>query len=666
MTVNKQKKYKRLRQRHIWPSVVLLALYIVLAGILITAFLGIFTTYLIETKMTQGYSNALYLGGIARYERNTGSGWDEVSQGICTVSDRVGSAAFVDENNEFLGGFGERTYDMDKTLGLDFGEDKLTVHPDSSSQLLPTRNGELSVTLGQLLRQVGGSGQSALDTACVMSYWFDVPVEDGVRLLVRSEMSISRLELSYVILMLGTCIFLAAIPCVLLVVNIVNAFITQCSMKKLFYTDPLTGGHNRFYIEQHAKRLFKGKNALTTSVAVLSVRKYRSFCACHGTAEGEALLEEIQRQLEAGLKRGELCGRISEADFCAVLKSSDRGEVRQRLAQVIASVSAGRCARHLHWRAGVYMTGENELWQGKADIAQMINNASAACNTADSEELLSDGSGLALAFFDSKLLDDQRWEHTVEENMERALENQEFEVYLQPKYSPADEKLSGAEALIRWISPENGFISPGRFIPIFEKNGFITKIDDYMITHVAAQQARWLAEGKPIVPVSVNVSRAHFANPDLAEHIAALVDEYGVPHEYIEIELTESAFFDDKAALLETVRRLKKSGFDISMDDFGAGYSSLNSLKDLPLDVLKLDAEFFRGEADGRSEVVVSEAIRLAKSLEMRIVAEGVEKKEQVDFLAANGCDMIQGFYFAKPMPIADFEKKHYEAKEQA
>ena len=187
-----------------------------------------------------------------------------------------------------------------------------------------------------------------------------------------------------------------------------------------------------------------------------------------------------------------------------------------------------------------------------------------------------------------------------------------------------------------------------------------------MITHVAAQQARWLAEGKPIVPVSVNVSRAHFANPDLAEHIAALVDEYGVPHEYIEIELTESAFFDDKAALLETVRRLKKSGFDISMDDFGAGYSSLNSLKDLPLDVLKLDAEFFRGEADGRSEVVVSEAIRLAKSLEMRIVAEGVEKKEQVDFLAANGCDMIQGFYFAKPMPIADFEKKHYEAKEQA
>lgn len=665
MTENKQKKYKRLRQRHIWPSVVLLALYILLAGILITAFFGIFTTYLIETKMTQGYSNALYLGGIARYEANTLSSWDDISRGLCTVSDRVGSAAFVGANGEFLGGYGARSYNEDITLRLNYGDDEITVHPDLDSQL-DLGSGELSMTLGQLLRQTERSDNSALDTACVMSYWFDIPVENGVRLLVRCEMSVSRLELTYVLLMLGTSIFLALIPCVLLVVNLVNTIGTQHSMKKLFYTDPLTGGHNRFYIEQYAKPLFKGKSALTTSIAVLSLRKYRSFCACHGTAEGEALLEEIHRQLSAVLRRGELCGRISEADFCAVLKSSDRSDVKQRLEQVTGSVSAGRCARHLHWRAGVYMTGENELWQGRADIAQMINNASAACNAADTEELLGDGSGLALEFFDSKLLDTQRWEHTVEESMERALDNQEFEVYLQPKYSPTDEKLSGAEALIRWISPEHGFISPGRFIPIFENNGFITRIDDYMISHVAAQQARWLAEGKPIVPVSVNVSRAHFADPDLAEHIAALVDEYALPHEYIEIELTESAFFDDKAALLETVRRLKRSGFDISMDDFGAGYSSLNSLKDLPLDVLKLDAEFFRGEADGRSEVVVSEAIRLAKSLEMRIVAEGVEKKEQVDFLAANGCDMIQGFYFAKPMPISDFERKHYEAKEQA
>ena len=180
-----------------------------------------------------------------------------------------------------------------------------------------------------------------------------------------------------------------------------------------------------------------------------------------------------------------------------------------------------------------------------------------------------------------------------------------------------------------------------------------------MITHVARDQKRWLDLGFKCVPVSVNVSRAHFIEADLAEQIRDMVDEVGTPHEYIEIELTESAFFDDKKALLETITRLKGYGFVVSMDDFGSGYSPLNSLKDMPLDVLKLDAEFFRGEDSGvRGEIVVSEAIRLAKSLNMRTVAEGVEVKEQVDFLASQGCDMIQGYYYAKPMPGPDYETR--------
>ena len=253
----------------------------------------------------------------------------------------------------------------------------------------------------------------------------------------------------------------------------------------------------------------------------------------------------------------------------------------------------------------------------------------------------------------------QLWEHHVEENMERALAAEEFQIYLQPKYNPVTEELSGAEALVRWINQEDGLISPGRFIPIFEKDGFITRLDDYMIAHVAALQMRWLSEGRKVVPVSVNVSRAHFTRPDLAEHICGLVDQYHLPHELLEIELTESAFFDDKEALLQTVNALKKYGFFVSMDDFGAGYSSLNSLKELPLDVLKLDAEFFRGQYEKeRGNIVVSEAIRLAKKLNMKIVAEGIEEQDQVTFLAGLGCDMIQGYYFAKPMPANEYEAK--------
>ena len=285
------------------------------------------------------------------------------------------------------------------------------------------------------------------------------------------------------------------------------------------------------------------------------------------------------------------------------------------------------------------------------DIEKEYNNAGAARATIT-------GSDSAVVFFDDKMVEEQMWLDWVNENQEKALENEEFLVYYQPKYDPKTRQMSGAEALIRWNSPAKGMVSPGRFIPIFETNGFITKIDHYMLTHVARDQRAWLDSGRKCVPVSVNVSRAHFIEEDLAEQIRDIVDEAGTPHDLIEIELTESAFFDDKNALITTIKKLKDYGFAISMDDFGSGYSSLNSLKEMPLDVLKLDADFFRNDDGERGRIVVSEAINLAKKLSMRTVAEGVEEKDQVDFLAEEGCDLIQGFYFAKPMPKEEYEEK--------
>ena len=238
------------------------------------------------------------------------------------------------------------------------------------------------------------------------------------------------------------------------------------------------------------------------------------------------------------------------------------------------------------------------------------------------------------------------------------MREEEFEVYLQPKYSPSDKKMVGAEALVRWNSRTEGFIPPNRFIPIFEENGFITQLDDYMVSKVAKLLSEWTIQGKKTVPISVNISRAHFAQEGLAEHICQLVDAYGPSHELIELEVTESAFLDDKKVLIETVKQLKAYGFRVSMDDFGSGYSSLNSLMDIPFDVLKLDTEFFRGDDSSRGETIVCEIIRLAKKLGMHVVAEGVEKKEHVELLTELGCDMIQGYYFAKPMPVSEFEEK--------
>lgn len=666
MTEKRQRKYKLLRRRQIVPSIVVLVLYVILAGFSITLFYDIFTQYFFESKVALTYGNAVYLANAARDKAHAGEEWGDIAQELCIGSMSVDSAAFFANDNAKLAGWGKETYNLEKQTSLSLGNERITiVHDSGDTDLIYSEEDGFHLPLFSLLEELRSNDSSTLDETFVIHYWLSVPVtSDGITLLARSELFVSRLELSYTMLIIIMLVVLVLIPSVLLVINIINTIHMQRNMKRLFYTDPLTGGNNRYYIEEYASHLFKGKNALTMTVAVLSLKKFRSYCACHGTAAGEKFLEEIHEALCAEISRGEMCGRINDADFCVVMKCSSREEALKRIKRVIQTVSEKRGSGSLHWSVGFYMTGENELSGKTCDLTQMINNASSACNSASEEENLPNCSWLAAEYFDQKLLDKQRWEHSVEENMEHALENNEFEVYLQPKFCPTDEKLSGAEALIRWNSPEFGFVSPGRFIPIFEKNGFILKIDDYMISSVAKLQAQWLSEGKPVVPVSVNVSRAHFANPDLAEHISLLVDKYDVPHEYIEIELTESAFFDDKDALLNTVKALKKSGFDISMDDFGSGYSSLNSLKDLPLDVLKLDAEFFRGKADGRGRVVVSEAIKLAKSLEMRIVAEGVEKREQVDFLAENGCDMIQGYYFAKPMPVREFDQKHYHAEE--
>jgi EAL domain-containing protein (putative c-di-GMP-specific phosphodiesterase class I) len=286
------------------------------------------------------------------------------------------------------------------------------------------------------------------------------------------------------------------------------------------------------------------------------------------------------------------------------------------------------------------------------DINQLFSYANAAQATAHTE-------ADQIFFFNREMLEDQSWEQWVENHMEEALSGGDFKIYLQPKYTPRDGKLVGAEALVRWICPDRGLIPPGRFIPIFEENGFIRKLDDFMLAGIAKLQAGWMVQGRRSVPISVNVSRAHFTQEGLAEHISQLVDGYGAKHELVELEVTESAFFDDKETLIDVVRQLRAYDFPISMDDFGAGYSSLNSLKDIPLDVLKLDAEFFRGEsANGRGEIIVRRAISLAKELGMRVVAEGIERKEQVDFLATIGCDMSQGYYFAKPMPVEEFEAR--------
>ncbi len=419
-------------------------------------------------------------------------------------------------------------------------------------------------------------------------------------------------------------------------------------VNKLVTIDTVTGGYNKDYFLQKAKKEIS-RPRKNYAIVQLRLEKYRNYCTAYGVKQGENLLEELNANMVAFLDKKEIVAHLEKSDFALLLVYQNEETLNIRVRNIMNILRERRGSQHLTFSAGICpVKSKND------DLSLLLTCAGIAVpKTLKIQD--------EIVWFNDSMKEEQVWERRIEDDMEKALENHEFQVYLQPKYSTKAEKLSAAEALVRWTHPVLGFISPGKFIPIFERNGFILQLDDYMLTEVSRLQSQWISQGKSLVPISVNVSRAHFAEENLAEHICSIVDKYKVPHEFIELELTESAFFDDKAVLLTTVRKLKGFGFKVSMDDFGAGYSSLNSLKELPLDIIKLDAEFFRSVDDvSRSNLIVGETIALAKKLGMEIVAEGIETREQVDFLAEQNCDLIQGFYFSKPLPVSEFEERAY------
>lgn len=450
--------------------------------------------------------------------------------------------------------------------------------------------------------------------------------------------------------------FFIMVLMLLMFVCALSAVAAQRRMVNLYYQDPVTGGKNwQYFIQKSRKKLCRIQNTSTTYAMInLHLNEYQDYCACYGSRAGAELLQRLNAFLQVNIGRKETFARFASADFGLLLRCDSVKQCEKRLKKLMAELTGIQKDRGLSYQAGVYMINETgRQARKKLDVARIYHYANAA------RESISRKNDQYIKIFDEQILQEQLWKRKVEDMMEDALFNREFEMYLQPKYNPVSQKIVGAEALVRWISPTEGIISPGRFIPIFEENGFITRLDDYMISAVAKLQSERKIHGKKLIPVSVNVSRANFTRENLAQHVCQLVDGYGADHSCIELELTESAFFDDKTVLQRILNQLKGFGFRVSMDDFGAGYSSLNSLKDLPIDVLKLDMEFFRGEdKEKRGEIVVTEAIRLAKNLDMETVAEGIERKEQVEFLAGLGCDMIQGFYFAKPMPLPEFDER--------
>ena len=417
-------------------------------------------------------------------------------------------------------------------------------------------------------------------------------------------------------------------------------------------TDMLTGVMTLDAFAAEAMRLTAG-GAEGYFVAAINIAGFRSINEDKGYEFGNSVLISVADILQRSAGAGELICRSEGSRFVALYKNHSSEELNVRLNQLLASIQKQvyeRCETQIYLTVGVCNMSDEPL-----GIMGALDRALTAQKTVKNKTYTHEN---LIAEYDSKLRSDLRERRYIEEHMTDALDNNEFRVYYQPKVSIATGKIVGAEALVRWIRPNGEIISPGRFVPIFEENGFIADMDFAIYRQAVADIKRWMRNNIDVPLISLNVSRHHLRDDTFSDKLNALVDSLGVPHEKIDLEITESLLTENINKLVEIMSQLKSTGFRISVDDFGSGYSSLNLITLLPFDTLKIDGGFFlRNELSEKNKKVISSVVTLAKSLNLETVSEGVETIEQVNFLRGLGCDMIQGYYYFKPMPSADFER---------
>lgn len=381
---------------------------------------------------------------------------------------------------------------------------------------------------------------------------------------------------------------------------------------------------------------------------------FKYFNEVYGFRSGDEVLKDFAGLVAKHNPRAVAACRDYADNFLVMVTVKDAETLLNNINTYNASFAENQNARYMDSKlelcSGVYVITNPE-----AGIVQALDNA----NTA--RKILKEKGETGVLLFESSMRVNRMKEIAILHMMEEAIDNSEFSLYLQPKFSLETGKLVGAEGLARWQKPDGELVMPGEFIPPLEKSGKIVQLDFYMYETALRLQRKWKNAGYPAIPISVNLSRHHIKDEQLVEKLVGLLEIYDIDSSLIEIEITESAFIEDHASLIELMKKIKQKGFLVSIDDFGTGYSSLSMLTELPADIVKLDKEFLRHSDSETSKGMLNNVIRLIKDNRMDVICEGVEIEEQADFLAKAGCDMGQGYYFSKPVPVAEFEKLYFK-----
>ena len=418
---------------------------------------------------------------------------------------------------------------------------------------------------------------------------------------------------------------------------------------RLTERDQLTGLYNKEFFYHYVAQLdLYHKNAPTDAI-VFDVNHFHIYNDRYGKARGDEILKRIANNAMAYVNEvgGIVCRSVADTFMLYCMHTDDYESL---LARLSANLDDGSTRENrVRLRMGVYVNADKTV-----DIDRRFDRAKMAADTA--REHLTAPIGL----FDHSMREAEILEEQLIDEFHTALSEKQFVVFFQPKYDVRNDVpvLSSAEALVRWKHPTLGLVSPAVFIPLFEKNGLIQELDHYVWSQTAAQIRDWKDRLNVTLPVSVNVSRINLYDPRLTDKLLNITNAKGITVDNLLLEITESAYTEKTDQIIKTVKNLRKLGFYIEIDDFGCGYSSLSMLIDMPIDALKLDIQFIRSAFKEQKDTRLLEAmIGLAKSFEVPTIAEGVETAEQYAELKAMGCNIIQGYYFSRPLPADEFEK---------
>lgn len=427
--------------------------------------------------------------------------------------------------------------------------------------------------------------------------------------------------------------------------------VARRTVERLAFEDSITGGKNLNFFRKKAAEIMNQHREYPFLIYRFDILNFRYINEAYGHKKADAILKACIEEFQNVWSKDELCVRINSDQFLALLINNT--QTNQKYQSYIKAL--GEAARANGVRYPIRLcTGIYQVRKDDYDLDIMIDHANAARKSIKGTDKIPE------AVYSEKLISNMKRINAIESQMQPAIIHDEYKIYLQPKWDIEKDCLIGAEALVRWIKEDGTVIFPSDFIPLFETNGFIEKLDFYMLEKLCKQIQFLEEQGEyQLVPISVNQSRILINNPDYVKNVEKVISRYNIDVKYLEIEITETVFFDEKNKMVEVVNQLKNLGLHLAMDDFGSGYSSLNILRDIPFDVLKIDRGFVNESVTSESSIIIMQKIiEMAKGLNIEVICEGVETKEQVETLRNLGCTQVQGYYYGKPMPMEEFLEK--------